>query len=54
MSDPADPNELSIEELEKLLYSKKRSKRQSRLRRLRGEGRLVDIEGEDPVPEVTP
>lgn len=49
MSDQPDPNDLSVEELEQLLYSKKRAYRRKRLRRLQAEGRLVDID--EIVPE---
>lgn len=44
MGDNRDINDLSVEELEKLLYVKKRSRRQSRLLRLKSEGRLVEID----------
>lgn len=45
MSDDIKSSDLTVEELEKLLYLKKRSKRQKRLRRLKGEGRLVELRG---------
>jgi sortase A len=40
--------DLSIEELQQLLLEKKRAQRQERLRRLRAEGRVVDIDGLEP------
>lgn len=40
--------DLSVEELEQLLLLKKRALRQERLRRLKGEGRVVDVAGVDP------
>jgi sortase A len=46
MSDKREIDNLSVEELEKLLYIKRRSKRQNRLRRLKAEGRVVEIEEE--------
>jgi sortase A len=44
MSDKREINDLTVEELEQLLYIKRRSKRQNRLRRLKAEGRVVEIE----------
>ncbi len=44
MSDKREINDLTVEELERLLYIKRRSKRQNRLRRLKSEGRLVEVE----------
>ena len=38
-------DDLSIEELERLLYLKKHAQRRERLQRLKGEGRLVEIAG---------
>lgn len=52
MSDQPDLNDLSLEELEKLLYSKKREQRRKRLRRLQSEGRLVDVEEAAPPVEA--
>jgi sortase A len=43
-----DVNELSVEELEKLLYQKKRSQRRERLARMKVDGRLVEIAGLPP------
>ena len=45
MSNKRELNELSVEELEQLLYRKRRAKRHDRLRRLKSEGRVVDIPG---------
>jgi sortase A len=45
MSDKREIDDLSVEELEQLLYTKRRIKRQNRLRRLKAEGRVVDIDG---------
>jgi sortase A len=42
------PQELSVEELEQLLRLKKRAQRQERLRRLKAEGRVVEIAGLEP------
>lgn len=38
-------DDLSLEELEQLVYLKKRDQRHQRLRRMKGEGRLVEIAG---------
>lgn len=46
MSDKRPVDELSIEELEQLLYRKKRQQRQQRLRRLKAEGRLIEVNGD--------
>ncbi|GMQ78129.1 MAG: hypothetical protein BMS9Abin02_0627 [Anaerolineae bacterium] len=43
MSDNHNPKEFSIEELEQLLYLKKRAQRRKRLQRLKSEGRLVEF-----------
>ena len=40
--------DLSVEELEQLLHLKKRAQRQERLRRLKAEGRVVEVEGLEP------
>lgn len=48
---PAD--KLSVEDLEELLYRKKRAERQERLQRLKGEGRVVEIAGL-PAPAAPP
>ena len=44
MSDKREIDDLSVEELEQLLYTKRRTKRQNRLRRLKAEGRVVEID----------
>jgi sortase A len=45
--------DLSVEELQQLLHLKKRAQRQERLRRLKAEGRVVDIDGlEPPLTEI--
>jgi sortase A len=44
---------LSVDELQQLLYRKKRAERQSRLERLRGAGRVVDVAGLAP-PQPPP
>lgn len=52
-----DASELSVEELEKLLYQKKRSQRRERLARLKADGRLVEIAGlppPNPKPPALP
>ena len=41
-------DDLSVEELERLLYLKKHSQRRERLQRLKGEGRVVEIAGLPP------
>ncbi len=46
MNDKRDIDELSVEELEQLLYLKRRSKRLNRLKRLKAEGRIVEIDHE--------
>lgn len=43
-----DLNELSVEELERLLYQKKRSNRRERLARMKADGRLVEVAGLPP------
>jgi len=40
--------DLSVEELEQLLHLKKRAQRQERLRRLKAEGRVVEVAGLEP------
>ncbi|MGD8805709.1 MAG: sortase [Chloroflexota bacterium] len=45
--------DLSVEELQQLLHLKKRAQRQERLRRLKAEGRVVEIDGlEPPLTEI--
>ena len=51
MSDKRSLDDLSVEELERLLYLRKRAERRSRLRRLKAEGRVVDVEGLPPPDE---
>ncbi len=53
MSDNYNPKELSIEELEQLLYLKKRAHRRKRLQRLKSEGRLVELDYR-PSPDEAP
>ncbi len=57
MGTKRDPNELSVEELEQLLYQKKRAERRQRLARMKGEGRLIEIAGlppPNPKPPAVP
>lgn len=42
------PDDLSVSELEQLLYRKKRTERQERLRRLKKAGRVVEVPGVEP------
>ncbi|HSM57547.1 MAG TPA: class D sortase [Candidatus Sulfomarinibacteraceae bacterium] len=53
MRERKSAGDLSVEELEQLLYLKKQALRQERLQRLKGEGRLVDVAGLPP-PNPTP
>ncbi|MCI0580926.1 MAG: class D sortase [Chloroflexi bacterium] len=53
MRDKGFVEELTVEELEELLYRKKRAERRLRLLRMKREGRLVDVAGLPP-PEPTP
>lgn len=46
MSNQQDLDDLSISELEQILYRKKRANRQERLRRMKAEGRLVVVDGQ--------
>lgn len=46
-------DDLSVEELQQLLYSKKRAQRQRRLQRLKADGRVVDVGGLPP-PDPQP
>ncbi len=52
MSDKQVYENLSVEELEQLLYLKKRAQRQERLRRLKAEGRVVEVDGQPSPLEV--
>ena len=45
---------LSVDELEQLLYRKKRSMRRQRLQRLQDEGRVVAVDGLEPPLEQPP
>ena len=57
MGQKRDPNELSVEELEQLLYQKKRANRRQRLARMKREGRLIEIAGlppPNPKPPAVP
>jgi len=53
MSNQQLPDNLSVQELEQLLYRKKRSLRRQRLQRLKEEGRVVDVAGV-PLPNPQP
>ena len=53
MKQKRPPDELSVAELERLLYRKKRSERRDRIQRLKETGRVVDIAGLPP-PNPTP
>jgi sortase A len=63
MSNQQLPDNLSVQELEQLLYRKKHALRRQRLQRLKEEGRVVDVAGLPPSnpqppllprPQVTP
>jgi sortase A len=55
MSDKRSVDDLSVEELERLLYSKKRGQRRRRLRRLKEAGRVVEVAGlAPPNPKPPP
>ena len=55
MPDRRSVDELSIEELEQILAIKKRQAREATLRRLKGEGRVVDVESTgDATDRSTP
>ncbi len=43
MSDKREIDDLTVNELKELLYIKRRARRQNRLRRLKAEGRIVDV-----------
>lgn len=53
MSNPQLPENLSVEELEQLLYRKKHALRRQRLQRLKAEGRVVEVAGL-PAPNARP
>lgn len=55
MSDKRPANDLTIEELQQLLYRKKRAQRRQRLQRLADSGRVVMVDGLNPPnPEPPP
>lgn len=55
MSDKRLAEELTIEELEQLLYRKKRAQRLQRLQRIKEDGRLVEVAGRpSPSPKPPP
>ena len=57
MSNQQLPENLSVQELEQLLYRKKHALRRQRLQRLKAEGRVVDVAGvpaPNPQPPVLP
>jgi sortase A len=51
MSDKRLEDELTVEELERMLYRKKREQRRQRLYRMKQEGRLIDVAG---LPAANP
>lgn len=53
MNEKKAADELSVEELQQLLYQKKRAQRRQRLQRLKNEGRVVEIAGL-PAPNPLP
>ena len=55
MPDRRTVDELSIEELETILAIRKRAAREARLKRLRAEGRVLNVpESDAPAPPITP
>lgn len=55
MSDKRPANDLTVEELQQLLYRKKRTQRRQRLQRLEDSGRVVIVDGLNPPnPEPPP
>jgi hypothetical protein len=46
--------ELSVSELEQLLYRKKRVERRQRLQRLKESGRVVEVAGKPPPSPLPP
>ncbi len=57
MSNQQHPDDLSVQELEQLLYRKKHALRRQRLQRLKEEGRVVDVAGvlpPNPQPPTLP
>ena len=53
MSEKRPAEQLSVTELQEVLYRKKRAQRRDRLYRLKGQGRLVEVAGL-PAPNPTP
>lgn len=53
MSDKRNIDELSVEELERILSVKKREARQTRLQRMKGSGRVIET-SDKPLPVSTP
>ncbi|MEO1287721.1 MAG: sortase [Chloroflexota bacterium] len=53
MSDKRSIDDLSIEELERVLAIKKREARQQRLQRMKGTGRVIETEAKSPKPRQT-
>jgi hypothetical protein len=54
MSERIPADQLSVDDLEELLYRKKRAQRQERLQRLKQEGRVVDVAGLAPPAPLPP
>lgn len=54
MAEKRSTSDLSVEELQELLYRKKRTQRQQRLQRLHGEGRVIDVAGMPPPNPLPP
>jgi sortase A len=54
MSERKAAEQLSVEDLEQLLYRKKRAQRQQRLQRLKQKGRVVEVAGLQPPAPLPP
>jgi sortase A len=54
MSERKSADDLSVDELQQLLYRKKRAQRRQRLQRLREEGRVVVVDGVEPPDPAPP
>ncbi|RMG91898.1 MAG: hypothetical protein D6706_17750, partial [Chloroflexi bacterium] len=54
MRERRTPEQLSVTELERLLYEKKRAERHRRLQRLKAAGRLVEVAGRPPANASPP
>lgn len=54
MSDRKPATQLSVDDLEELLYRRKRAQRQQRLQRLKKQGRVVDVAGLPPPAPAPP